>query len=145
MADETKTTLPQKTHAENILNRIVDLVPEARGHIGGSFKKLHDEILKLIPTGAIGATVTKDLELANAKIQELQTALDGADAKAKAAIDELTAKGDQVAKDLEAALTQIETLNQEAEVKVNELQTANDTIATLTADLEAAKAPPAGA
>ena len=138
MADQVPQA-PQKTHAENVINKIVDLVPELRSHMGANFKKIHDEVLKLIPTGGISTAITEELETVKAKVVELQAALDGADAKTKEVVDELTAKGDQLAADLKAALDNVEHLKQDAETRINQLQVANSTIETLTAQVEELK------
>ncbi len=144
MADQTQALneVPKKTHAENILNRIVDLVPGARSHIAGDFKKLHDEVLKLIPTGGISQAVTKELDEAKAKISQLEGDIDQGIMDSDKKIDELTAKADDLAKQLETALGNVEKLTNDFNQKNVALQTATEQVNSLTAQLNKAKGVP---
>lgn len=67
---------------EKIINAIADLVPEARGHVGTNFRKLHDEIKKLLPAAE---TIVKE---APADVKKVQGLLNDAQKQ----IEELTNK-----------------------------------------------------
>jgi tRNA splicing ligase len=124
MADQTNDAPKPKTAAENILNKIADLVPAARAHLGNDFKKIHDEITKLLP---VGAAALGDL-------QNDLTTTKGLLDKAKAAYDELV---EQTTAEVKALEEQVADLKE----KLKTAQILTTTTATPPVDPPVEDAP----